>query len=105
MLTARQAFQKAKKNMTRSPEMQAILGDVEALRKSGVFELPRANQKPELIVGSPWPSPTPGVLRAECADCRGYVGLSPDSGAPAAAKYPDVPVLCYGCARRRALAV
>jgi hypothetical protein len=105
MLTARQALRRAKKNMTRSPEMQARLADAEALIKQGVFELPLAHEKPEMIVGSPWPSPNPGVQRFECADCRGYIGLSPDSGAPVASKYPDVPVLCYACARRRALAV
>lgn len=103
MLTAHEAFAKAKKNRRRSPEMQARLSDLETLMDRGAIALPTAGEKPEMIVGCDWPSPTAGVRRAACADCGTFIGLSPDSGAAAAAKYPDVPILCYTCARRRAL--
>ena len=61
------------------------------------------HEKPDAIIGGGWPSKQKGARRGVCVDCMRYVALSPNSGAPMADKFPDVPVLCFGCAEKRAL--
>lgn len=66
----------------------------------GTLALVEDGEKPQIIVGGSWPSRMPGGRRAVCSGCRTYVGLSADSGAAIADRFPDVPVVCYPCAIR-----
>jgi hypothetical protein len=63
--------------------------------------LVNASEQPDFIVGGRWPIKVAGVQRVACGDCGRYVGLSPQSGGAMHAKYPEVPVLCLNCGKKR----
>lgn len=69
---------------------------------AGLVQL--TDQRPDIIIGGHWPAKIPGARRVSCADCRAFVALSPASGAPMAARFPDVPVVCLACGQKRAKA-
>ena len=78
------------------------VADFKALAAEGLVAVQQGDQVPECIVGSDWPLNVPGLVRATCTECGVYVGLSPDSGADFARKFPDVPIMCYPCAAKDA---
>jgi hypothetical protein len=59
------------------------------------------DDKPDVIIGGPWPSKVPGARRVACIDCGCFISLAPASGAIIAAKWPDVPVVCFSCSCKR----
>lgn len=71
----------------------------EALRAANIK---LSDEQPDVIVGGFWPTNTIGAERALCGECGRYIALSPNSGIAASQRWPDVPVLCFRCAKNRA---
>jgi len=91
VLSPREAFRVAKEKA--HPELRPLI------EKFGeVFTLPKNGEKAEAIVCSPWPIPEPGVMRGTCSKCGRYVALTPDSGLAYHLRWPEIPLLCRGCA-------
>ena len=59
-------------------------------------------QRPDFIVGGPWPGRAPGSRRDVCQVCGRYVSLGQETGDAVHRAYPDVPVICFPCAERHA---
>jgi hypothetical protein len=92
-MNAKEAWEKRTRSSSpeRARELDALAACVQV-----------TDDRPDAIIGGDWPAVIPGARRESCRDCGAYVALSPQSGAMAAAKYPDVPVLCFDCAKGRA---
>lgn len=66
------------------------------------MQIPEVDEKPDCIIGGYWPSRVVGARRSLCQDCAGFIALSPSSGLAATERWPDLPVICFDCATKRA---
>lgn len=98
-LTTREAYELFK--LRSSPQVRS---EMEALLETGRLELELDEKRaPDVIVGGDWPSEVVGSRREKCAHCGRFVSISPLSGMVVKERFPDVPVICFPCARTRAL--
>lgn len=98
MLTSSETFKKVMLNC--SPDGRRRL---QAAIDSKLLAIAADDETPDAIIGGPWPPRMHGAQRHSCDSCGTCVGLMQNSGIAAKERWPNVPVLCIACAKKRAI--
>jgi hypothetical protein len=93
MLTAKEAFERWKRNSNATP------AEIREITDAGIV---LADEGIDVVVGGAWPTEIEGAVCALCQECRREVTLSPDSGLAAVQRFPQVRILCLECTVRLA---